>query len=589
MSWDFLLLLLGIGLIVAVAWRSLKPPPMVAERSALALLGIPELLAEIGENDASESLRVGAARLDAKEVCVVVFGEFSTGKSTLINAMLGRQLLSDQVIPTTACVVRVEFARAREGVIFNRPDGQRFIASLHRIAEFDSLDENDEARSDVSRVTVMVRSPLLRDGLVLLDTPGTNDTSNQKAQTMPPLDQVDAAIWLLHAERCFRDGERALAASWLNQADGLILLPVINFMDSLRNDRDREALRRRVAYILDTNWSNNLQLAKLHKHDSKSFFEVDARSALENANKSSSDDLRDFHSLRDLLRGLCKDRNTLRDSRLHCLRVRVSGLILKNQHALDLLHDDACAQVGKRTQEIQRCLHAFQEQQEAAFSRVNSLVSTALRDAKRSLMRTLLAGHSHKMLTANVGDWGRNAASQAGASAWEAMIREAQALAVYHDLAMPIQTTEVSKNMPFVIMLPASSLRDEWWFTPSAQYLIELKAALQRAWDSSAVALNSAINKSWGDIMQELISFMQSTGQTRCIQEDILRIKAREVWIKRGALAAGITKADQDKALELLSIRVHAGEALSMEVIQREALDAALQAFDAIIAKSKST
>ena len=46
-------------------------------------------------------------RKDSK-LYLAVIGEFSSGKSTFINALLGFRLLKDAVMPTTACATYIE-------------------------------------------------------------------------------------------------------------------------------------------------------------------------------------------------------------------------------------------------------------------------------------------------------------------------------------------------------------------------------------------------------------------------------------------------------------------------------------------------
>ncbi|HSB05755.1 MAG TPA: dynamin family protein, partial [Thermodesulfobacteriota bacterium] len=53
-----------------------------------------------GESEDEESLRQSIQQLDELFLLVVV-GEFNSGKSAVINALLGQRLLEEGVIPTT--------------------------------------------------------------------------------------------------------------------------------------------------------------------------------------------------------------------------------------------------------------------------------------------------------------------------------------------------------------------------------------------------------------------------------------------------------------------------------------------------------
>lgn len=62
-----------------------------------------------------------ARRLEAGRFDITVVGEFKRGKSTLLNALLGRPLLPVDVLPLTA--VATEVAYGPERVVVHRLDG----------------------------------------------------------------------------------------------------------------------------------------------------------------------------------------------------------------------------------------------------------------------------------------------------------------------------------------------------------------------------------------------------------------------------------------------------------------------------------
>src|SRR5947209_7440748 len=82
-----------------------------AERALLGRLR--ELLA--AETSASDDLRqLRQAELDLDELfLLVVVGEFNSGKSAFINALLGERVLREGVTPTTAAITRLRYAASR--------------------------------------------------------------------------------------------------------------------------------------------------------------------------------------------------------------------------------------------------------------------------------------------------------------------------------------------------------------------------------------------------------------------------------------------------------------------------------------------
>ena len=52
---------------------------------------------------------------------ISIFGEFSTGKSTFLNALMGEDILSVATEPTTATPTRIQWARAFNVLVFGKP------------------------------------------------------------------------------------------------------------------------------------------------------------------------------------------------------------------------------------------------------------------------------------------------------------------------------------------------------------------------------------------------------------------------------------------------------------------------------------
>lgn len=137
----------------------------------------------------SEELKTTVAKfkelnnsLNSSEVKLVVIGEFSRGKSSLVNALLNINLLPTNLSPTTAINT---FIRAL-------PDGQtNKIIRIHYIdpnkqpkdipwnddsdlkkwgTELDK--DNAEKRKDIDKIELFIDNELLKKGLILVDTPG---------------------------------------------------------------------------------------------------------------------------------------------------------------------------------------------------------------------------------------------------------------------------------------------------------------------------------------------------------------------------------------------------------------------------------
>jgi len=106
---------------------------------------------------------------------VAVLGQFKAGKSSLLNWLLGEDVLPVQAIPTTAVVTRVRYDDRLTARV-KRRGHEPAAAPLGELGEWITQAGNPDNRRDVEWVEV--RSPALADlpGLTLVDTPGTQSS-----------------------------------------------------------------------------------------------------------------------------------------------------------------------------------------------------------------------------------------------------------------------------------------------------------------------------------------------------------------------------------------------------------------------------
>ena len=214
------------------------------------------------------SARLGAdlvQKLEADRFHLVVVGEFNHGKTTFVNALLGATILPVGVTPTTAVIHHLEYsAEPRAEVVFT--SGRRSplpfaevkdFAVGHEKAPLDAGHHVAGAASDneVKHLEVGYPADLLRERVVLVDTPGVNDLSLQRADiTYSYIPKSDAVLFLLDAGQPLKESERVfLQEKLLKQSRDKIIF-VVTKRDIWDGDEERQAL----AYI-------RLELAKLVK------------------------------------------------------------------------------------------------------------------------------------------------------------------------------------------------------------------------------------------------------------------------------------------------------------------------------------
>lgn len=130
---------------------------------------------------------------------LAILGEFKRGKSTFVNSLLEDDLLPTDVLPSTAVLNVIEFSDMPECQV-NWQSGESETWELSKASLARLAVGGDIEAENVKFALIKTPSPLLRDGLVLIDTPGVNDLSQSRVEiTQGILPNVDAAIFLLDA------------------------------------------------------------------------------------------------------------------------------------------------------------------------------------------------------------------------------------------------------------------------------------------------------------------------------------------------------------------------------------------------------
>lgn len=162
------------------------------------------------------------AREQGDRVEVAVLGRVSSGKSSLINAMLGQSLLPFGALPVPTVVTRIRHGNT---VDVRTLDIDGHVHAINASELHDYVDEsgNPGNRRRLREVDIRVPSALLEPGIVLADTPGLGSlhahASAHALDYLPRCDlgivAIDAATTLMPLDidllRALRDG----GAEWL--------------------------------------------------------------------------------------------------------------------------------------------------------------------------------------------------------------------------------------------------------------------------------------------------------------------------------------------------------------------------------------
>lgn len=161
------------------------------------LAKIERVVTERGLVEFRNSIAGIADRLEDQALEVALFGRVSAGKSSLLNAILGQEILPVGVTPITAVPTRIRFGlRPVLTVSFaERPTQTCEIGQLMDVASEKGNPHNEKR---VTRIVLELPSPLLREGVTLVDTPGLGSLATTGAsETLAYLPKCDLGVVLI--------------------------------------------------------------------------------------------------------------------------------------------------------------------------------------------------------------------------------------------------------------------------------------------------------------------------------------------------------------------------------------------------------
>ena len=208
-------------------------------------------------------------QLQSEKFRLAVVGEFSQGKSTLLNALLGEEIQPVREIPCSGTVTVLRYGVEKRAVCCYRDGREEEIpfeqyqdkATLTEEAALGNLSE-ELAHYEIDEI--VFEHPdldLCSSGVEIIDSPGLNEHPNRTAITQKLLKNIDAAIFLTNASRSLTQGERGLLQDLKFQLNSGVpdqpadnLFVVGNFMDLVQTEKGREQVKQRIErFVLGQN------------------------------------------------------------------------------------------------------------------------------------------------------------------------------------------------------------------------------------------------------------------------------------------------------------------------------------------------
>jgi len=228
-----------------------------------------DAMSALGLEKSANELYDLMTKLAEDRFTLAVVGQFKRGKSSLMNAIIGRELLPVGVLPLTSVITTLKYGPNEKLLIHKKSSS--FITELPITALNKYVTENGNPGNamGIERAYVELPVSFLRRGLEFVDTPGIGSAiAENTEQTYSFLPKCDAVIFVTGADTPLTSLELDFSNDVREHADKIFF--VINKTD-LVNDGERDEI---INYVSDN-------IKKQTGQDEIKLFPVSARMGLE--------------------------------------------------------------------------------------------------------------------------------------------------------------------------------------------------------------------------------------------------------------------------------------------------------------------
>lgn len=231
----------------APGYASAEPDIDTVQNKLKGLLNNKPLCTILGD-EFTEHLRDWDAAITKRRTepfSLVVLGDFKRGKSTIINAILGKSIAPVNVAPETFTINSISYSETpkAEAVLKN---GQRISLTADDLVR-EKLEKLMRAFPDtLEYIDIRDDAELLKE-IRIVDTPGLSDLDCLDKQVQDYLVNADAVIYIASALSPFSESEQFFLASHVRPLSFNKLYVLVNMIDAMNTQEDIEKIINRVS------------------------------------------------------------------------------------------------------------------------------------------------------------------------------------------------------------------------------------------------------------------------------------------------------------------------------------------------------
>lgn len=155
---------------------------------------------------------------------IALIGEFSSGKSSVINAILGQDLLPVNFKPETKYITEIKYSQ-EEYIFVNNKKVPLTLKNIKKIITKDK------------KIELYVNNDILHK-IIFIDTPGTNDSTTLNDDVVfELLGNVDLVMFVTNSTQAFTESEKIFLSKIVKTKDLEKFFFVLNFADILETPK----------------------------------------------------------------------------------------------------------------------------------------------------------------------------------------------------------------------------------------------------------------------------------------------------------------------------------------------------------------
>ena len=178
---------------------------------------------------------------------LVILGEFKRGKSTIINALLGKDIAPINVTPETYTINEITYGPYEkvEAVLEN---GMTIPMTLEAITREQLEKRMKIFPAKINHIKIRENIPMLRN-MRIVDTPGLSDLESLDKEVEDYIVNADAIMYACSCMMPFSETEQFFLVKHIHPQRFGMLYILVNMLDAMNSQRDADKIMRRFKGI----------------------------------------------------------------------------------------------------------------------------------------------------------------------------------------------------------------------------------------------------------------------------------------------------------------------------------------------------